>query len=302
MPDIGPRCRPIAGARRERLDAMYNAALSSDARCPECSGPIDIRSTADGDSRCSVCIDRSLRAVDAEFLDNYARLGARSHQVVAEACLKGLVLSDTADRKLLAMTVYEQFVAAAADFIGLYHALLDRQHAPIIRGVLGFELTAEKVRRFFEVLAVEGPTEMLNLLGLPHPDQVAARAGSLDARERKQVRAALREALGDLDRLIDYRTVCEQALVGAAQRLHGLMALTDKTAWLPGRQAAPGQIAALALHPNGHQVEVDLLNTDEETLGAVVDGVDVLTRLVRNIIFAFVSLHSAEEFSTGFNA
>ena len=57
---------------------------------------------------------------------------------------------------------------------------------------------------------------------------------------------------------------------------------------------------SLALNRENGSVEINLLSTDEETLGAVVDAIDVMTRLTRNVIFAFVSLNSPAQFREGF--
>lgn len=268
--------------------------------CPEC-GEAVATSPLDGSQRqCALCSDRYLRSLDAAFLDNYARFGARGRLVVAEACLRQLVLSDLDDRKLLAMTVYEQFIAAATDFIGLYHALRNRRVAPIVKGVLGFQLDVPAAMAFFDELASGGPTEMLYAFGLPHPDQMRVLSAELDRRERRQVAAALTDALADLDRLLEFQAVGEQALVSAARRLGGPMALADQTSWLSGRRLDPGQVAALVLNRERSGVEINLLGTDEDTLGAVVDGIDTLTRLTRNVIFAFVSLHGRSQFEDGF--
>lgn len=277
-----------------------DTTLTAGGRCPSCETLLD-GAAGDG-ARCPACFARSLREVDAEFLDNYAGFGARSRIVVAEACLRALVLSDVADRKLLAIQVYDQFVAAATDLIGLYYALLERRSTPITQAMLGFRLDVPRAVAFFDDLLSRGPIEMLAALGLPHPEQVEARGGSLDRRERRQVREALQEALGDLERLGDFRAVGEQALVGAAQRLRGPMALAERSSLLPGGRLGPGQVAAVALDEARRGVEINVLSTDEETLGAVVDGIEVITRLVRNIIFAFVSLHGPAQFRSGFVA
>jgi hypothetical protein len=270
--------------------------------CSVCGVSIESHAHGESGNRCVVCFERYLRAVDAAFLDDYAKLGARKRLVVAETCLRGLVLADLDDRKLLAMAVYEQFIAATTDVIALYHALLDRRGAPIVKGVLGFQLDLPQALAFFADLSEFGPTELLASLGLPHPSQIAGLDSGLDRRERGQVRAALSDAMADLVRLLDFRPVGEQALVGAARRLNGRVALTDQTAWLSGRRLPAGQVAALTLSDNRDSVELSTFSTDEETLGAVVDGIEVMTRLVRNIIFSFVSLHSPKQFHDGFHA
>lgn len=267
--------------------------------CPAC-GRSDSAACPSAENACETCADRYLRSIDADFLDDYARFGARSRQVIAEACLRALVLSDTSDRKLLAATVYEQFVAAATDFIGLYHALINRRSEPIVKSVLGFRLDVPAALAFFAHLADSGPTELLHALGLPHAEQTAAMPVGLDARERQQVQAALLEALADLHRLAGFRGVGERALVSAARRFGGAGTLTEHAGWLAGKRLPAGQVAALALNREGRGVEINLLSTDEDTLSAVVDGIDIITRLSRNVIFAFVSLHGPAAFRDGF--
>lgn len=258
--------------------------------CAECGALLD--GGHPGEARlCLDCFDGYLRRLDAEFLDSFGRLGARKHIIVAEACLKALVLSDTPDRKLLAMSIYEQFIASAADLLAVYHALLARSERPVMRGVLEFQLDRARVIDFFARLASDGPREMLDAAGLPHAEQVAWLHADLDERERKQVRAALIDAVADLESLVAFEEVGEQALVGAAQRLAGPMPVVDQTGWLEGRRIDAGQVAAIALGASGRQLEVNVLSTDEETLGNVVDGIEIMTRLLRNLIFAYVSLH-----------
>jgi hypothetical protein len=273
-------------------------ASPAPARCPACHAPTS--GHPETDPRCPACYERDLRLLDADFLDTYARFGARSRRVVAEACLRALVLSDIADRKLLAITIYEQFTAAATDFIGLYYALLHRRRSPIAQSVLGFKLDEQSAVGFFGALANAGPTDLLETLGLPHPDQVPGTAKRLDARERRQVRTALLEVMSDLQRALGYRDVGEQVLVSAAAGFGSVRALVDRTGWLVERELEADQVAALALDPRHRRLEVAYLNTSEETLGAVVDGIDVMTRLTRNIIFAFVSLHDSHQFRNGF--
>jgi len=266
--------------------------------CPECGLPLG---TTTAERRCAPCFDAYLRRLDADFLDNYARLGARSHIIVAEACLKGLVLSDVADRKLLAMTIYERFIAAAGDLIGLYHALRRRREQPIMASVLGFTLDEETARAFFDRLLAEGPIEMLHAVGLPHPDQLPAESALLDRREMREVRQALLALLADFTRLTDYAEIGRRALGAASRRLLGPVGLTEQTEWLTERRLGPAQVAALTLDREERRLDVNVLSIEEETLGNVVDGIETLTRLTRNLVFAFVSLHHPDDFARGFS-
>jgi hypothetical protein len=270
-----------------------------EALCPDCGVRLSDAS-ANGETRCARCFERQLRALDADFLDNYARLGARSHIIVAEACLKSLVLSDNADRKLLAATVYEHFVAAATDLVGLYSALQQRRERPIMAAVLSFRLDDATARAFFNQLVQGGPHELLTAIGLPHPDQLPRESALLDRRETREVRAALWALLADLERLTGYEEVGRLALADATRQLRGAAGLIERTEWLGAPGAAPGQLAALALDAEGRQIQLNVLSTEEETLGVVVDGIETLTRLVRNLVFAFVSLNSPEAFQNGF--
>ena len=270
------------------------------AICPDCGARLTVESGA-RDRRCASCFERQVRHLDADFLDNFARAGARSHIIVAEACLKGLVLSDLGDRKLLAATVYERFVAAASDLVALYRAIEQRRRQPIMSSMLGFRLDEESARSFFDRLMDGGPEEMLHAVGLPHPDQLPRESALLDRREMRQVRLALAALLIDFERLMGYEEVGRLALAGAARQLLGPSGLIERTEWLTETSLAAGQFASVALDPEQRRVEVSVLSTDEETLGAVVDGIETLTRLVRNVAFAFVSLHSPDEFENGFS-
>ncbi len=282
-----------------RSGASLNDIVPIAATCSAC-GRSEVAACAAEGTACDSCSDRYLRSIDAEFLDDYARFGARSRQVIAEACLRALVLSDISNRKLLGATIYEQFVAAATDFVGLYHALINRRSEPIVKSVLGFRLEAPAALTFFAHLADSGPTELLHALGLPHAEQTAAMPAWLDVRERKQVKVALLEALADLHRLSEFRDVGERALVSAALRPGAAGTLTEHAGWLAGRRLLAGHVAALALNREGRGVEINLLSTDEDTLSAVVDGIDIITRLSRNVIFAFVSLNGPSAFRDGF--
>src|SRR5690242_20665238 len=117
--------------------------------CPECGAPRPPATPDQASAQCPACLDASLRAIDATFLDNYARFGARSRQVVAEVCLRALVLSDVADRKILGATVYEQFIQTAADLINLYYALLGRDEQSIAHSFLSFHLDQTRCLNFF---------------------------------------------------------------------------------------------------------------------------------------------------------
>src|SRR5262245_43303556 len=101
-----------------------------EVRCSACGAPVPAEPSGRA-VRCTACFETYLRGVDAAFLDNLSRFGIRARQVVAETCLRALVLANVEDRKLLGMAVYEQFVLAASDLIGLHRALRRRREQPI---------------------------------------------------------------------------------------------------------------------------------------------------------------------------
>lgn len=266
--------------------------------CNSCGRPVE---GVDGARavRCAPCFDGYLRSVDAAFLEHWAEFGARSRQVVAETCLRALVLANAGDRKLLGMQVYEQFVNAASDLIALVTALRARGAAPIARTFMDFQLDGEAVRRFFADVAGLGGMEMLAALGLPGPQGV--RPGLPRTIERDVTRA-LRDALADFQRLNDLRDLGERALVLAHDHFAAGVTLADRTGWLAGRELSPGQVASVAMDARRGRLDIAALRVDEERLAQVVDAIDVITRLSRNVIYAFVNLHEPSAFLNGFGS
>jgi hypothetical protein len=265
--------------------------------CAGCGKPVEGAGEGGRAVRCAPCFDGYLRGVDAGFLEHYAEFGARSRQVVAETCLRALVLANVGDRKLLGMAVYEQFVAAASDLIALVAALRARAEMPISRAMLEFQLDADSARRFFADVASLSGAELLAALDLPLPERV--RPG-LPRTVNRDVTRALRQALADLGRLNEFRDLGERALVQASDHFRGGTVSAERTAWLAGRELSPGQVASVALDLRRGRLDIAALRVDEERLAQVVDGIDVMTRLTRNLIYAFVTLHEPEAFRLGF--
>jgi hypothetical protein len=243
---------------------------------------------------CPACLDASYRAIDAAFLDNYARFGARSRQVVAEVCLRALALSDLADRKILGAMVYEQFVQAASDLINLYYALLSRQERSIAHSFLSFRLDQAQCLNFFADVVEYSATDLLDALGLVDPDRVPDLYPDLLKREARELTQALREAVRDFARLGDYQDIGETALVRASEQMHSPFALTDRFPWLEQGGLAPDKVAALAIDARDGGVSINALSVDEARLAEVVDGIDVMTRLARNLIYAYLSINAPE--------
>jgi hypothetical protein len=260
--------------------------------CPVCGAPVLAGPSAV--ERCDTCLDRYLRSIDATFLDSYTRFGARSRQVVAEACLRSLVLSDLADRKILGVTVYEQFVQAMADLINLYNALQNRQRRSIAYSFLSFSLDQAYCLNFFSDLLEFSPGTILDMLGLAHPERVAALYPELTKRESRELMRALHEALADFDRLTGYQELGEVTLVRASEQMRSVFAIADRVPWKADTQLRGDQVAAIALDACRGKISLDTLSVDEPRLAQVVDGIDVITRLTRNLIYAYLSIHAPE--------
>jgi len=266
--------------------------------CTTCGAPVP---TADGTRavRCPSCFETYLRGIDAAFLDNLSRFGIRSRQVVAETCLRALVLANADDRKLLGMTVYEQFVQAASDLIALHRALRRRRSQPIAQSFLDFRLDGPAARAFFAELSVEGAAGMLAAVDLPLPGALPAVRG-MTGKERRDLEKSLREAARDFEHIIGFQELGERALAIASAHLRGATTLADRTQWLAGRAIAPNQVASVALDAEAGRLDIAALRIDEDRLEQVVDGIDTFTRLARNLIHAFLTLHDLGEFEEGF--
>lgn len=258
--------------------------------CAVCGRPVEARAEGGRAVRCGTCFDEYLRSIDARFLEHYAEFGARARQVLAETALRALVLANTGDRKLLGLSIYQQFVAAASDLIALLAALRGRATAPIARTLLEFRLDAEQARCFFADVARLSGAELLATLDLPLPERVPS---GLPARTSKEVVRALRQALADLGRLNEFRDLGERALVQASEHFRAGAVPAASTGWLAGRELSAGQVASLALDLSRGRLDIAALRVDEQRLAQVVDGIDVFTRLTRNLIYAFVTLHDS---------
>jgi hypothetical protein len=266
------------------------------ARCAVCGEAV---AGVDGSRavRCGPCFDAYLRSIDAAFLEHYAEFGVRARQVVAETCLRALVVANAGDRKLLGLQVYEQFVGTASDLIALVTALRARRSAPITRTFLDFRLDEATARRFFAEIATLSGVEWLAALGLPPPE--AAPTG-LPRRVDRDVRRSLHEALSDLRRLQGLRDLGERALVLAADHFRAGTVLAGRTQWLAGRELDAVQVASIAMDARRGRLDVAALRVDEERLAQVVDAIDVMTRLARNLTYAFVTLYDDPAFRDGF--
>jgi hypothetical protein len=270
-----------------------------EVRCSACGTPVTAEQSGRS-VRCAACFETYLRGIDAAFLDNLSRFGIRGRQVIAETCLRALVLANADDRKLLGMNIYEQFVLAASDVIGLFRALRRRREQPIAQSFLEFRLDGPAARLFFAELHTEGAAGMLRAVDLPDPRSLPGVPG-MGRRERRELEKALRAAVADLEQLVSYQDLGERALTVASEHLRGMTALADRTQWLAGRAMSPGQVASIALDSEHGRLDIAALRIDEERLELVVNGIDIFTRLSRNLIHAFLTLHEPGSFTQAFH-
>ena len=258
--------------------------------CPACGRAHDEETHHGQDVLCEPCFDAELRAMDAGFLRSYAEFGAMRAQVVAEACLRTLVLAAPEHRKVLAAAILEQLALAAREFIGLYLAVRDRARRSVMRSFLEFRLTPEAVRSFLEDVGSLGEGGLLEALGLPHPDAVAQRR-DLPPRQRRSLELAIRNALFGLQAAAGDPEVTGRALLAAAAEPGPAAALVSRADWLRGQRLTADQAAALALDPSGRVVTVTPLRVDEGQLGRAVDTIDVFTEAARDLAKAYLAVH-----------
>ena len=245
-------------------------------------------------SRCPACFERYLRALDDEFLASYAELGVVSRRVVAETCLRALVLESPPARKVLALAVMEQFLLASADLIALYHALRNRERTPIIQSFLTFRLDAEDARAFFTEVSAASDGDLLAALGLPAPETLDRACPGLDAHQARETATALRELVRDLRATVQ-RVDSGHLLAELAGQVRAGPALAAQTWWLAGATLRGDQVASLVLDERRRQLFVRTVPVDEHRLAGVVDAIDTMTRAASNLIYAYLVVRDEEQ-------
>jgi hypothetical protein len=253
--------------------------------CSDCGTEIEPHS---GEARCPACFDKYLFEVDAGFLESYRRFGCRSRLVVAESCLRSLVLESTEHRKVLAMTIFEQYVHSMSDLAGLFLAFRNRDQAPIMKTFLEFRLDSSQALDFFEAIRTVSDPEILALLDLPHPALVSSTCPHLDAEDAYSVSVAIHHLLQDLRKATDQGEAGALALAQMAGQVGGAVLASD-TKWLDGGgDLTPDQVALLVLDSKRRNIYVQGLTADEGAMGSVVNAVDTATRAASNLIFAYL--------------
>jgi hypothetical protein len=257
-----------------------------DGFCSDCGTAVEVHAD---ENRCPACFERYLYDLDAGFLENYRRFGCRSHLVVAETCLRGLVLAAPDHRKVLAMTIFERYVAAMADLAGLFAAFQRREQAPILKSFLEFRLDALTAPAFFDAVQSASDAELCASLGLPLPAQVPYLCPHLDEQDAYSVSVAIHQLTQELRKATDQG---DDAALALAQFANGASAglIADHARWLNGEGAhiTPDQVALLVLDSRRGAVQVQGLTADEGAMGRVVDAIDTATRAASNLIFAYL--------------
>jgi hypothetical protein len=254
--------------------------------CSDCGTAVEPH---EGETFCVACFQQRLFQIDAGFLDNYRRFGCRSHLVLAETCLRALVLDSPEHRKMLAMTIFEQYVQATSDLAALVLAFRNRAQAPIVQSFMEFQLTPDSALRFFEGVRSLNDVELLAALDLPLPGDVALLCPHLDRKDAHQVDIALYHLLQDLRKATDQSEEAVLALAQFANQKTGAI-VADNDRWLNGArsQLTPNQVALLVLDSRRRSIYVQGLSADENGMQSVVDAIDTVTRAASNLIFAYL--------------
>jgi hypothetical protein len=280
----------VVGGRLDRDPDAERPWLSpsGDGVCEDC----ETAPTVAGAARCPACFDRRLYDIETGFLDSYRRFGCRSRLVVAEACLRALVLESPDHRKALAMTILEQYVNAAHDLAALYRALLDRGRAPVLRSFLDFRLDAASALAFYEGVERRSDAELCSALGLPLPARVAEACPHLNEEDAYSLTVSIYHLLSDLRRATAQGARGALALAEMTSRMGGAV-ITPDAAWLNGDASTltPDQVAMLVLDSRRRSIHVHGISAEERSMGEVVDAIDTVTRASSNLIYAYLQTH-----------
>ncbi len=256
--------------------------------CTECGTNVEAHRLHE-DARCPACFEKHLYDIDAGFLENYRKFGCRSRLVVAETCLRGLVVADPDHRKVLAMTIFEQYVLSMSDLAGLFLAFRNRDQAPIMKSFMEFKLDAANALDFFETVEKMGDIQLCAVLGLPLPFQIAAECPHLDEDELREVGIAIHHLVQDLRKATDQSSALY--LAQFASVAGGVIASDAR--WLPeeGVNVTPDQVAMLVLDNKRRSLIVQGLTAEEGAMAQVIDAVDTVTRAASNLIYAYLQSH-----------
>ncbi len=271
---------------------------SIEATCRDCGRPLSFHAHETRPARCAECFDGFMRARDVEFLSSYAELGVSSRRIMAETCLRALVTESPPVRKILAMSIMEQYVHAAGDLVGLVHALRQRGRQPVMRAFLGFKLDRASAVALFHEFATTPQTELMASIGLPMPDQIAARFPSLPKGDVRDLKRAMIQMLGDLKRTGEMGEGVALALAEAAGESRAGAAITKQSAWLDNIGLKPHQVAAIAIDEQRRTINITAISVDEKRLESVVSVIGAMTNISSSLIYGVLTVHQEERRSS----
>ncbi len=268
-----------------------------EAVCRDCGKPISFRLEETSPARCAECFDGFLRTRDADFLSSYCELGVTSRRVIAETSLRALVMESPPHRKVLAMHIMDQYVHAAGDLIGLYHAVKQRGREPVMRAFLEFKLDRMSALAFFREVANTPSPELLEALGIPQEgaDAVVARCPSLSRSDVIDLDRAIHQLVVDLNKTADLGEGGALALAQMAGESRSGAAMTVQSAWLDNVGLRPEQVAALAIDAHRRTVNVTAITVDERRLQNIVNAIDTMTRASQNLIYAVLTMYQEDQ-------
>lgn len=257
--------------------------------CSDCGTSVESHA---GDTRCPACFDKYLYDIDVGFLDSYRRFGVRSRLIVAETCLRGLVTESPEHRKVLAMTIFEQYVLVMSDLAGMFLAFNRRHEAPILKTFLEFRLDTNTSTAFFDAVGSVDLAQICTNLELPLPEEVADACPHLDKEEADSVSVALRHLGQELRKVTEHGNSGALALAQMAGQIGGAMISADAS-WLNGASSnlTPDQVALLVLDSKRSSLYVQGLTADEDAMSQIVDVIDAATRASSNLVFAYLQVN-----------
>jgi len=255
--------------------------------CSDCGTALDHHDH--GEERCPTCFEQYLYDIDAGFLESYRKFGCRSRSIVSESLLRSLVVESPEHRKILAMSIFEQYVGAMNDLAALFSAFQRRKEAPILQSFLEFRLDAESAPRFFDTVQSASDIDLCRLLDLPIPGYVEALCPHLDPEDAYSTAVAIYQLVQDLRKSTDQGSAAAMALAQFAGQSAGSVIASDAK-WLNGvaHDLSPDQVALLILDNRRRAVMVHGLTADESSMGQVVAAIDTATHAASNLIFAYL--------------
>lgn len=268
---------------------------SLEPTCRDCGAPLSSHPGESRPARCETCFDSFISARDAAFLSSYAELGVASRRIIAETCLRALVLESPPHRKVLAMSVMEQYVLAAGDLVGLYNALKQRGRRPIMRAFMDAKLDRDTALAFFREIATKPPRDFFGGLGLPMPDRIAERCPSLSKQDVEDLRRAMEQMLSDLRYIADMGEGSALALAQMAGERRIGPALANQTEWLDGIGLRKDQVAAISIDERRRTVNISAITVDEKKLQNVVTAINAMTRAAQDMLYAVLTTYQEDQ-------